>query len=691
MSDKQRDFTAGEHAAILRAASGKCQICGKTLGRKWHADHIIPHDKGGLTVVTNGQALCPDCNLKKGNKTMNTIPAWNRTLRQWQTVAVAKILDSIQTGKDRFTLVAFPGAGKTIVSLRVIYAWVLRGKDHIVVFVVPNRTLKNQLHEDADRNGLWLSNRGIVNGQIESGSHGIVLTYAKVDTSFADSDTQSQVINLCRNYKTLVVLDEVHHAGAENLNGRIKQWGESVKVAFENAAFKLVMSGTLWRSDSHTIPFVQYVDNQSVASGEYGFTYGYGDLLRDTAQALLNNDADNLSVRPLKFISMGGETEFLYGADNLRVDLNELLEREFVSPALRSALDPNVGTWFRNWFKEADKNLLYIRGNSDAAFPDAAGLVIASSKYHAEEYATIIEEMTGERPFVVHYEQDEPQEDIKRFKTQQDENGKPIPTPRWIVSVNMISEGTDIPRLAILFYATIVREKLYFYQAIGRVVRWYKNGPRRQLGLVYMPFIKPLTTFAEEIKQQMIHVITEHEEGPGPGPQQKLFASLFSIDKPGDIIIEDGRVEADYIGMARTIMNTMKTPMMTTEDLAETLQMLDLQGMLTLDKTVSPPQEQRKKTHGEEIRDVIQSITESKGVIAKLRYAVFKIEDRDKDIPAAAQAIYSYIEKDLGFGKSEMWGDRVFEIQAILNDWMRTRQIPIDLRNRFEYLRRRGA
>ena len=45
-----------------------CKKCGAHLKGKFHADHIIPFSKDGKTILKNAQALCQDCNLKKGNK-----------------------------------------------------------------------------------------------------------------------------------------------------------------------------------------------------------------------------------------------------------------------------------------------------------------------------------------------------------------------------------------------------------------------------------------------------------------------------------------------------------------------------------------------------------------------------------------------------------------------------------------------
>jgi len=64
----RRLFNGGERIALYLVADGKCEKCGDELEAGWHADHIVPFKKGGETHVSNGQALCADCNLKKGCK-----------------------------------------------------------------------------------------------------------------------------------------------------------------------------------------------------------------------------------------------------------------------------------------------------------------------------------------------------------------------------------------------------------------------------------------------------------------------------------------------------------------------------------------------------------------------------------------------------------------------------------------------
>ena len=96
-----RSFNRKQRDALWLAADGRCELCGCELPDDFHADHIHPYSRGGDTDVMNGQALCPKCNLAKGN-TMDG-------LRRWQEDAI----DAYdERGIDDFLLVACPGSAR---------------------------------------------------------------------------------------------------------------------------------------------------------------------------------------------------------------------------------------------------------------------------------------------------------------------------------------------------------------------------------------------------------------------------------------------------------------------------------------------------------------------------------------------------------------------------------------------------
>lgn len=71
--DGQRNFTEQQRKLIYERNEKRCQIRTHCDGTEtlswdnWHADHIVPHSKGGQTVVQNGQVACSACNQHKSN------------------------------------------------------------------------------------------------------------------------------------------------------------------------------------------------------------------------------------------------------------------------------------------------------------------------------------------------------------------------------------------------------------------------------------------------------------------------------------------------------------------------------------------------------------------------------------------------------------------------------------------------
>ena len=64
----KRFFTKRMKKILLITSGNTCQKCEKKLDSAFHADHIHPFSKNGPTTLNNAQALCEECNLKKGDR-----------------------------------------------------------------------------------------------------------------------------------------------------------------------------------------------------------------------------------------------------------------------------------------------------------------------------------------------------------------------------------------------------------------------------------------------------------------------------------------------------------------------------------------------------------------------------------------------------------------------------------------------
>ena len=172
--------------------------------------------------------------------------AWGTAtkLRAWQSAALERYF---ATSQRDFLAVATPGAGKTSFALTVAANLLARRLVDRIVVVAPTEHLKTQWAEAADRVGIAIDPQfGVRQGKAAKDFNGIALTYAGVAANPLALRIRVE------GFKTLVILDEVHHAGDA------LSWGESVREAFDPATRRLMLTGTPFRSDTNPIPFVRY-------------------------------------------------------------------------------------------------------------------------------------------------------------------------------------------------------------------------------------------------------------------------------------------------------------------------------------------------------------------------------------------------------------------------------------------------
>ncbi len=394
--------------------------------------------------------------------------AWGTatSLRAWQTAALTAYFEN--SPRD-FLAVATPGAGKTTFALTVAAELLARRVVDRITVVAPTEHLKTQWAEAAARVGIPLdpaySGR---KGRTSSDFVGIALTYAGVAANPLAHRIRTERFN------TLVILDEVHHAGDA------LSWGEAVREAFEPARRRLALTGTPFRSDVNPIPFVTYApDADGVPRSVADFTYGYARALADHV------------VRPVLFMAYGGAMQWRTRAgDEIAARLGEPLTKDLNAQALRTALDPK-GSWIPSVLEAADRRLSEVRRH----VPDAGGLVIASDQDSARAYAQVLASIAGERPAVVLSDEKAASKKIAKFTAD---------GSRWMVAVRMVSEGVDVPRLAVGVYATTTSTQLFFAQAIGRFVRARRRG---ETASIFVPSVPVLLAHASEMEVERDHVL----------------------------------------------------------------------------------------------------------------------------------------------------------------------------------------
>ncbi len=440
------------------------------------------------------------------------------TLRPWQQAALDKAAKwLIDKGEDKHFLInAAPGAGKTIAACVIAQRLFDGGYIDRVVVIAPRSEVVKQWARDFK----FVTNKFMAKVTSEDASSfdtDLCATWAAVQ------GLQDGFQALCREERVLVICDEHHHAAVQ------AAWGNSADAAFSDARYVLVLTGTPIRSDGKKSIWVAYDDAGEINHPEEGtYSLSYGEAV------------DLLYCRPTTFHRHEGkftvdleDGEQVHVSGKSAADLTPTLKR---IPGLQRALEffnlartpqyeadnktPKVDGYQGTMLEWASAKLDDLR----LRMPNAGGLVIAPTIEVANYFVKLIELVEGEAPVIVHSQMQNADQKIEAFRYTE---------RRWLVSVAMISEGVDIPRLRVLIYLPSALTELAFRQAIGRVVR--TAGPEDDTrAYVVMPSFQILEDFARRVEEEMSQ---QARSDAGP-PKTKRCPSCATECKLGDKFCE---------------------------------------------------------------------------------------------------------------------------------------------------------
>ncbi|TYC99619.1 DEAD/DEAH box helicase [Arthrobacter echini] len=423
--------------------------------------------------------------------------AWGTApkLRQWQSEALEKYFRS---SPSDFLAVATPGAGKTTFALRVATELVDRGVVNRVTIVAPTDHLKRQWADAAARVGLAIDpNFKNADGRHGGAFIGVAVTYAQVASKPMLHRAKTEAA------RTLVILDEIHHGGDA------LSWGDGIREAFDPAVRRLALTGTPFRSDTAAIPFVEYAeDRDGIRRSKADFTYGYGQALKDHV------------VRPVMFMAYSGQMRWrTSNGEEMAASLGDAaVTKDITAQAWRTALNP-AGEWIPSVLAAADKRLTEVR----RTVHDAGGMVIATDHDDARAYAGQLKRITGESPTVILSDDAKASSKIEEFSSGD---------KRWMVAVRMVSEGVDVPRLAVGVYATSTATPLFFAQAVGRYVRARRRG---ETASIFLPSVPNLMALANQLEVERDHALDRPEkDDEGFGLEDDLLEAANREDKASD-------------------------------------------------------------------------------------------------------------------------------------------------------------
>ena len=381
-------------------------------------------------------------------------------LRKWQAECVDLAIKKYVSNQPHFLGLATPGAGKTTMAAEVAVRLFNAGLIDFVLCFSPSTITAENI-------------RKTLEDRTKKSFHGLIGAYGGSFTYQGMPTLNSKIWALLKSHRVFVIFDEIHHCSGtipENAN----VWGEEIITNIQHqAAYTLALTGTPWRSDNTPIALAEYTcpDNRIVCD----YVYGLADAIKDKVcrvPQIVVTDNNDITIQE------NDKDPKVFGS------FSELLE-ETSCPYQKVIENETV---MRHIITQANNKLHQIRQIN----PNAGGLVVASSVEHAIRMFNILRNELNESVVIATYKENEPTTIINDFKVSS--------TP-WIVSVGMISEGTDIPRLQVCCHLTNIKTELHFRQILGRPLR-ITDSPNQEAYL-FMPAEQTLMDYALRVEEDI--------------------------------------------------------------------------------------------------------------------------------------------------------------------------------------------
>ena len=390
-------------------------------------------------------------------------------LRQWQKECFQEAIKHYSALNKNFLCLATPGSGKTVLAAEISAYLLDEDKIDFVICFSPSTEISNGMKRTFSKR-LNCNFDGVI------GSVGCSYTYQNM--RFFNDDYWK----LLRNNRVLVVFDEIHHcAGSSNEDANI--WGEDIiKNIQDQASYTLALTGTPWRSDLLPIALATYSDPDKKIQCNY--TYSLQQAVKDGVcrnPKIVLIDNEEISVT-----TQDQETKIFRS-------LKALLKAPLIS--YQDLITHDVVIQYI--LEKGCHKLAEIR----KSIPDAGGLIVASSVDHAQQIMNLLTDKLQQTAVIVTYKEQNVSDKINYFR---------FSNTQWIVSVGMVSEGTDIPRLQVCCHLSRVKTELYFRQVLGRILR--VNNSMNQEAWLFTFAEEKLSIFANRIDQELpnMHVLVRN-------------------------------------------------------------------------------------------------------------------------------------------------------------------------------------
>lgn len=473
-------------------------------------------------------------------------------LRRWQQRAMDLIVEIYKKGQDKAMVAACPGAGKTAFTISLLKGADFAPGSDVKVVVVPSRALKRQWRKAFKAHGIGAMD-DVANEVLERRAAYVdelmfdparpvhIYTYAQV----ASNPEIFRI--LCARHQVVAVFDEVHHADDD------AAFGNALVTAFEQAVFKLSLSGTPFNTKGGRLAFCEVTkvtddEGRDLNKTLVDFEYSYGQALQAQGTA-----DDPFVVRSVQFVRWNGLARW----KSFNVNTGQETEHTATGARKTDPLSPMVemgGDYPKKMIDAALAKVMELR----ETHPTAGMLITAMSKDHCQDIVDYLNSRGVNDVSAIMHDTPNAEAEIDRW-AKGDE--------RVLVAIKMISEGVDIKRLRVGVYLSQVLTQMFFVQFVGRFIRWDDSLDAGQFASVYIPEHVTLIKYALDIEK----MVTEAEDQigqPGEGGEKPQSSSVrYGLSSDGDF--------------AGLIENSREMPRDRAKQVADLLASLNLKGRIT--------------------------------------------------------------------------------------------------------------
>ena len=373
------------------------------------------------------------------------------------------IVDGIIAGSGvtKIVLHAVPGSGKSLIPI-IAGKLITAGLADALAWITPRKTLQEQGERGfidpvfRQMLGHDLVIRTSTNDKNPCrGVNGFATTYQAVAM-----DEKSILQDEFSRWRYILILDEFHHVEAGGV------WHQALQPLVEQAAYMVLMTGTLERGDEKPIAFIPY---QATPVGLIPVIDQDPDakLITYTREVALMERA----ILPLHFVLNDGDVEWEKDGETFSGKLSKTFK------------DAGAAIWTAMSTGFADELLkmgLDHWQEYRLQHPRAKALIVVANISQAKRTLSGLKGMGLNAEIATSSDHDGAVKAIRKFKG---------PECDILVSVAMVYEGFDEPQATHIICLTHIRSTSWIEQMVARVVRIDPHaGPyEAQMGYVFAP------------------------------------------------------------------------------------------------------------------------------------------------------------------------------------------------------------